>query len=528
MPQRMPRADIRAKCKIPATESDGTGIARGLHLACQRRWCVDGLGITLDLVERYATLIKEYAAGRCGLGKRGKDAHAGWGRSDDLREHSQAMGLFREPFMIREDEHSGARMPPPPFARRVRSLHRSRWALIPAAIGIVAALLTWAFELLTVQGADWASPLVIALALYVVCVSAMSVLRYPPKTQKLWAKFRGERRRWKKAWPVLLGASSPRPALEMTIQMARFDADAGEEGAFAYKRLVFSSLYGVDCSDAELWLRQLAAVVREDIIYLWPPSGRVVVLDHATPDFRHWVASREAAWIELRYSGGIRVDAETAYLDPTLSEAAAEFLFHRRLSLALQSLGVGRIAANSAYSILSDPNQDLAPVYIRYAVTLTGTSTYQKIVERANDLSQRLHVGWLRFEQPSATSELVLHCCAVHPDRTRFSAHLDRKMCREVQRLDWEHWMRSAGLVGTDNKAPALKARRSPNHDIGMPEPDAELEMEFALPIGLTVDDVRHCAARLRATSGFRSISVTEHPDDPARAIVLASQAQTA
>ena len=357
-------------------------------------------------------------------------------------------------------------------------LRASWWILVPLTVSVVVAVLgvlaaaamvhvvfvsagvavpLWVLE--TVFFVSFATLLFVG-AFYLTRITAK--LRRPRDQRELRADWVLTADSWEASWQTILGDEAPVPPL-----VGEFSIPSESEDDYPpmLKVLVFAKPGGLDSAQAVRARSKLAPAVLESLFHISPghiapnsdyDTWSYFTVKHVTDDFWKWAETRREHWQVYSEKWGVSVAPPYAYMDASLQVGTRSFLLDRNLDIALEELGMGPVSISRLMRDLSvsTPRADAdicVPPYMRSDnIVLRNGVTPQSLHRNQGELAARLHVGWLRFDVTPNHDEAVLHACPTHPDKTTFRGNFARTMPQEVVRLDFEYWLRSAGIVGSD------------------------------------------------------------------------------
>ncbi len=402
-------------------------------------------------------------------------------------------------------------------------LRASWWILVPLSLSVAVAVLgglaAAAIVHVTFTSAGAAVPLWVLETLFFISFATLlfvgaiyltritAKLRRPLDQRERRAEWALKTESWETSWEAILGDNATVPSLVVEMSLPLKPKD---DCPPMLKMLVFAKPPGLDSMQAVRATTKLAPAVHESLLFISPGSvpqnadhdtWSYFSIKHVTANFWEWVDTRREHWRFCSESWGVDVDPPCAYLDASLQVTPRSFLLERNLDTALGELGLAPVApSNMMRDVSASPGVDTdscIPPYMRANIVLRNGVTPQSLHQNQSALAARLHVGWLRFDVAPNHEEAVLHACPTHPDKTTFRQNFARTMPEEVVRLDFEYWMRSVGIVGSDGWAgPRVSCAGEAR------------KIEVELPVGQSPDRVESVLAQLE-TAAQQRLSVS-------------------
>ena len=450
---------------------------------------------------------------------------AGPSERNVVRTHRMSSPITRrrnkEPFRLSDDvpDHDL-----PSEADDWHQLRASWWIVVPTLASVIAAVLgglavASATHFTSVSAGATVPLWVLGTAFFVSCVALLCVamfyllrltakLRRPLEQRERRNAWVSRQQSWAATWSQLLGEESALPCLVSEMSLP----DMGDpDTAPMLNTLVFAKPAGFESMQAVQLASKLAPAVQENMVHVAPgvapfegdyDTWSYFTITYTNRKFSEWASCRHAAWRNHGDAWGVSIDGTSAYLDASLDPLVRSFLLKRNLTIAMQEFGMRMplIPRNMTDRSERDDNGIAPPPYMMLEFLLCNGVTPQALQRNSQALAARLHVGWLRFDMDPKSDRAVLHACPTHPDRAKFGRGLESFMPKEIMRLDFEHWMRSLGLVSSDGWAGPRVAR-----------PTDGRSLKVTLPLGVTPDRVRRVLPQLEQATG-RRLGITDMP----------------
>lgn len=390
------------------------------------------------------------------------------------------------------------------------------------AVGAAVALVVLALPL----GLDISLSIGLAAVPLAVLVSGMHAMRPWVKEQaQPWEEWQSEIRSWEDNWSKVMPPNRPKP--QLVSYMKYPDEPENEDWPPMVKQLVFAMPTGTDYEHVKKSTDQLKPALQCDLVHLAPgvvkgtreATWSYISIHHELPEYSIWVEQRKTTWRDWSYRWKIEIDRQVAYHDPTIHEGVRTFLFNRQLGRAMSELNIGVLLTTQPPRMRSVG--DGSPAYIRFAIPLHGKATFANLKKNLDKLAEKMRAKWLRFELLGADNVAIGHMCAIHPGDAKFPRTFEREARKEITQLDWQWYMGTAKLFGSDGTTtPMLLTAAKTNERKGDPEATIH-KIKFSLPAGLTKQRIADNVAKLSVASNYPFVSV-ENEELPSEITVLA------